>query len=243
MTSEVGSSKLFSELSQNSKVKDFLSGTTNKAVSAVAETAEKTKDTLTQTAREAVNKVTFTKNQAVDSVTETAEQAKSSIHEMVQRTDSFTGSITDAIQAELSNTIHNWVAEHPLINWALHHPLQILGMVLLVIFMLRGLFKLIDKLIVDAWVSAFKYLFQLSSLLLRGLKKDNSSKALSDLEKSLKLELPEQQVQLVEILPRLEVISQEQNQLLQKVTTILEANKSFKLPEKARCSTYKALKD
>lgn len=158
MTSQVGSSLLFSELSQSSKIKDLLNGTTNKAGSAVAETAEKTKDTLTQRATETMNKVTFAKEQAVGSVTETAEQAKSSIHEMVQRTDSFTGSITDAIQAELSKTIHNWVAEHPLIYWALHHPLQMLGIVLIVIFMLRGLFKLIEQLIINAW-------FQLSNIL------------------------------------------------------------------------------
>lgn len=216
---------MFSELSQSSKVKDFLTGTTNKAISAVAETTEKTKGTLTEAAREAVDKVTSAKAQAIGSVTETAEQAKSSINEMVQRTDSFTSDLTDAIQAELSHTIHSWVAEHPLIYWALHHPLQILGMVLLVIFMLRGLFKLIDQLIVDAWLSTFKYPFKLSSLLLGGLTKNNFGKASSDLEKSLKLESHAQQVQLAEILQRLEVMTQEQNQLLQKVTTILEANK------------------
>ena len=176
---------------------------------------------ITQTAREVVNKVTFIKNQAFNSVTEAAEQAKSSINEIVHKTDVLTSGITDAIQVELSNTIHNWVAEHPLIYWALHHPLQMLGIVLLVIFLLRGLFKLIDKLIVDAWLSAFKYPFQLGSLLLGGLTKNNSTKASSELKKSLKLESPEQQVQLVEILQRLEVITQEQNQLLQKVTTIL----------------------
>lgn len=68
----------------------------------MAETTEKTNDTLRGATEEAVNKITLAKEQVISSVTGTA---------------------------ELSHTIHNWLATHPLISWGLHHPLRGLSII------------------------------------------------------------------------------------------------------------------
>ncbi len=216
--------KLQTDLSQAYKgIQNAWSETTYKATGLVTETTAKTNDTLRGATEEAVNKITLAKEQVINSVTGTAEQAKTSINEMVHTADSLASSLANTIQAELSHTIHNWLATHPLISWGLHHPLQILGIVLVVIFLLRGLFKLTDKLIVDALQLVLKLPFKLSVFFLRKVKINNTKESGADVGKSLELASSVQEEELVSILQKMEAINQEQSQLLQRVRTILDS--------------------
>jgi len=203
-----------------------------KAVGTVAETTEKAKVILNEATGQAVNQVTQATEQSLTSLSETTEQAKASITEMVQGTEHLTGGVADAIQVQLSSMIHNWLMAHPVISWAVSHPLQTLGIVLLVIFLVRGLLKLLAQSVEKVWLLVLKSPFLLGQFLFKGssklitLKGANGSKpVLSKPESLVNLESSEQQVQLAQLLQRLEKISQEQSQLLQKVTTILESNK------------------
>lgn len=215
-----------------SKAVSTVKESAQRAVGTVAETAEKAKVSLNEATGQAVNQVTQATQQSLNSLSETTEQAKASINEMVQGTETLTGGVADAIQVQLSKMIHNWLAAHPVISWAISHPLQTLGIVLLVIFLLRGLLKLLAQSIEKVWLLILKSPFLLGQFLFRGssklisLKGVNASQpVLPKPEQFLSLESPNQQVQLAQLLKRIEEISQEQSQLLQKVTAILESNK------------------
>ena len=215
-----------------SKAVSTVKASTEKAVGTVVDTAEKAKVILNEATGQAVNQVTQATEQSLSSLTETTEQAKASINEMVQGTEHLTGGVADAIQVQLSSMIHKWLATHPVISWAISHPLQTLGMMLLVIFLVRGLFKLLAQSIEKVWLLVLKSPFLLGQFLLKGsskligLRGANESQPVSPKpEQVLNLESPEQQVQLAQLLQRIESISQEQSQLLQKVMTILESNK------------------
>jgi hypothetical protein len=221
---------MFSKISLQTELSPAYKGIQNawsdrsyKATGLVVETTEKTNNTLRGATEEAVNKITLAKEQVIGSVTGTAEQAKTSINEIVHTTDNLTSSLANTLQTELSHTIHNWLATHPLISWGLHHPLQILGIVLLVIFLLRGIFKLTDKLIVDALELVLKLPFKLSIFFLRKGKINNTKEAGADVGQSLELASSAQEEELVSILQKLEAMNQEQSQLLQRVRTILDS--------------------
>ncbi len=199
--------------------------TTSESISAVVGTSEKAKNTLTEVTRQAVDQVTQVTDRASSSVAATAEQAKSSINEMVQRTDDLTSSIADAIQTELSSTIQNWGAEHPVIYWTIYHPLQALALFLFIIFIFQNLFKLINRLIIVAWLAVLKLPFNISYYLFKVLKNNANKERFSDVEETVSLVSSAQQIQLSEILQRLETINQEQNQLLQQIIKILGSNK------------------
>jgi hypothetical protein len=215
-----------------SKAVSAVKDSAEKAVGTVAETTEKAKVILNEATGQAVNQVTQATEQSLTSLSETTEQAKASITEMVQGTEHLTGDVADAIQVQLSKMIHNWLAAHPVISWAISHPLQTLGIVLLVVFLLRGLLKLLAQLIEKVWLLVLKSPFLLGQFLFRGSSKLIGLKRANELEpvlpkseQFLSLESPNQQVQLAQLLQRIEEISQEQSLLLQKVTAILESNK------------------
>lgn len=215
-----------------SKAVNTLKDTTNKAVGVVAQTAEKATNTLTQTTEQAVNQVTRVSEQAVDSVTQTAQEAKASLNEMVQGGESLTGSIADAVETQLNHSIHTWMIQHPLIAWGVSHPLLALGIVLLFIVLLRALLNLLAQGIEKAWLALFKSPLALGKFLLASSRRlmdrnreHSPRQTLPEQEELLSLAAPEQQIQLAQILQKLEALNQEQSQLLQKLVILLETNK------------------
>ncbi|MFM9267675.1 hypothetical protein [Tychonema sp. BBK16] len=215
-----------------------VSETTNKAVDAVSHSADKAKETITQTTNSAVNTLNQTTSQAVDSVTQATEKAKASLQDSLDKAENISGAASDAIKNALYTTAKDWMDAHPVILWLVSHPLMGLGMLLLFIFMILGLFQALGSFFAEAWL----FVLQSPGNFIQGFFKVGS-KSVSNLGgvtvSSLVSSNPglnnnsglqvrgvesnslDSQERLANILIRLEAIRQEQSQLLEEVSAIL----------------------
>ncbi len=216
----------------------------NHSLSAVAEAA---KDSLTQSTTKAVNNISQVSAKAVDSIAETTKHAEDSLLESVEKTKN---SLDDALQkAELlSKTVsteveravsslinheldnlRSWIDAHPVISWMLksliwsiNHPIMSIFIILLSIYITWQLFKsfshLLEQGLLATLTAPFKFFLSLFKLSFKPLtfwqRNFNDSSNSQDSNE-----------RLAKLLSRLEAIKQEQNGILQEITTIVSANK------------------
>jgi hypothetical protein len=124
--------------------------------------------------------------------------------------------ISSSIDRAVSTYFSNWLGQHPYLAWSIAHPLPSLGLLLLLILSLVGLFGAIGRGVEQIWLfllkTPFKLLQPIFSLiwgvLSRGLGRDN----LVDTNLS-----PER---IDVIVDRLQALSQEQERLLTELSTL-----------------------
>ena len=145
---------------------------------------------------------------------------------------------SNAIQSAIKGTVKDWIDSHPVVFWLVSHPLISLAILLIFIFIILGLLQALGSLFAQAWLfilqSPVKFMqavlsvgskfvsnvggVAVNSLVSKNPKeKNNSALQLRGVE-SNSLESEER---LANILARLEVIREEQNQLLQEASAIL----------------------
>ena len=118
----------------------------------------------------------------------------------------------------LTQPIQDWLLAHPFGNWLLSHPLWAIGLVLIALLLLSGLFGAIAQLTQTLWIVLLRSPVVLIGWLVAGIV------LLVKAPFSAKGQLPAvetQQQRLAEILDRLDALKQEQDNLLQEAKQIL----------------------
>jgi hypothetical protein len=124
--------------------------------------------------------------------------------------------ISSSIDRAVSTYFSNWLGQHPYLAWSIAHPLPSLGLLLVLILSLVGLFGAIGRGVEQIWLFLLKTPFKLLqpifsliwSVLSRGLGRGN----LVDPNLS-----PER---IDVIVDRLQSLSQEQERLLTELATL-----------------------
>lgn len=148
---------------------------------------------------------------------------------MLQRTDILRSSINSAIQTEFSRIFQDLAIEHPLVSWAFSHPiwtiLLLLVLLSFIVFIIQNLVKSINYLMNTIWVAVLGSPFKLSHYLFNFVKTKASQKKLRDRAIVPVLDSTEQELELSEIMQRLESLNQEQDRLLKQVAKILNTDR------------------
>jgi hypothetical protein len=222
---------------------------TEKANYVLTKGAEETKNILTQTVTDTANNVNKFTSTTVDSIAEQAQHIEDSLlvtgsnieqslenklHKIEQLSTTISTEIEQTITSFLTHQIDNvkaWIDSHPSVSlvlkclaWAVNHPLLSLVIFLLSIFIVLQLFKvcsrLLEKGLLVTLLAPFKFaapLFKSSFMPLSLLGKQSSSAFVSGSQDS--------NDRLNKLLNRLEAIKQEQNSILEEISTIVTANK------------------
>ena len=130
--------------------------------------------------------------------------------------------IVDQVLNSLTAPLQRWLTAHPAGYWLVSHPLWLVGLILIGLLLLSGLFGAIAQLTQKLWIFVlqapllltrwiFAAIFQLLRAIFRW--KGNAEKPVENA----------QQQRLDEILSRLEVLKQEQDDLMKEVKAILTA--------------------
>ncbi|HEY9626036.1 MAG TPA: hypothetical protein V6C84_01935 [Coleofasciculaceae cyanobacterium] len=130
--------------------------------------------------------------------------------------------IVDQVLNILTAPLQKWLAAHPAGYWLVSHPLWLVGLILIGLLLLSGLFGAIAQLTQKLWIFVlqapllltrwiFAAIFQLLGAIFRW-----KGKAEKPVENA-------QQQRLDEILSRLEVLKQEQDDLMKEAKAILTA--------------------
>jgi type VI protein secretion system component VasK len=118
----------------------------------------------------------------------------------------------------LTQPIQDWLLAHPYGNWLLTHPLWAIGLVLIALLLLSGLFGAIAQLTQTLWIILLRSPLLLVGWVVLGIVQ------LVKVPFKPKGALPAaetKQQRLAEILDRLEALKREQDELLQEVKQIL----------------------
>lgn len=227
---------------------DAVTATSEKARGSLTETTGQAVSTVNAATNRAVDTVTATSEKASNSLAETIERTSNSLEGTIQKAEN---AASESVQGAMSSFIDQWIDSikvwidsHPIvlwmvqvILWAINHPIPALVIAILLVFVLQRLLKVLSHLVEKALISLLQAPLKLSQFLLRTGSKSlgrlgrSAIKPASDpgsKEKTLDLKAlsPEsvknsQKERLANILTRLEVIRQEQDQLLQEVAAIV----------------------
>ena len=128
--------------------------------------------------------------------------------------------MSESIEHAVSSYFSQWMAQHPYLAWSIAHPLPSLGLVLLAIFSLWGLFKAIGRGIEQIWIfllkTPFKLLQPIFSLIWGSIERILGHTNFGVEQPSHNL-VAERTCQIID---RLHVLSQEQDLLLQELSTL-----------------------
>ena len=130
--------------------------------------------------------------------------------------------ISASIEHALANYFSQWLIAHPYLAWTIAHPLPSIGLLLLTIFSLWGLIKAIGHGIEQTWLllltTPFRLLQPIFGLMwssIRGMGHNQPS------DKQLNLRsLPNSPERIDYIIDRLEILRQEQDALLQELSSL-----------------------
>ncbi|EKQ70641.1 hypothetical protein OsccyDRAFT_0942 [Leptolyngbyaceae cyanobacterium JSC-12] len=155
-----------------------------------------------------------------EQVSESFQSVQAKSGEMVQQLSSkVSNTMGKGVTNAVSMSLQNWLNAHPLIHWVVDHPLWTVGLVVVTIFLFWGLLRAIARFIEQLWLIILR-----SPLLLFRWVLGISTRTYQRLAEPKDLLVPapiDSQARLTEILTRLEVLRQEQDQLLQEVKTLL----------------------
>jgi hypothetical protein len=152
---------------------------------------------------------------------------------------------SESIERAISNYFSQWLEQHTYLAWAISHPLPSLGLLVVAIFTLSGLFKAIGRGFEQIWLfllkTPFKLLqpiFRLIWSLIRRIFGNTNSSTSSLSVKPVQIPTAEQ-IDL--IVDRLQALTQEQESLLGELSTLMSSS-SVKSDTNARSDTkYKKM--
>jgi cell division protein FtsB len=107
--------------------------------------------------------------------------------------------------------IDQWLASHWWVNFLVHHPLVLLGVVLLIVFLVSGALRAISRTSESLWILALKLPFRLLGWL-----------GVRSLAWWRKNQQDEKGDRLNALLTRLEVLQEEQDAILAEVKTLVQ---------------------
>jgi hypothetical protein len=137
----------------------------------------------------------------------------------------FQDSIVNGLLDSLLTPVQDWLSQYPLFLWLATHPLWLLAVILLVLFLLSGLLRVIAGLTEKLWLALLMFPVTLVRWLWQGMtfliSRPFASKSVtqSGFVNPPTLDTPDR---LTEALNRLETLRQEQDELLKEVKVLLE---------------------
>ncbi|MEO0946808.1 MAG: hypothetical protein AAFY11_01405 [Cyanobacteria bacterium J06641_5] len=96
-------------------------------------------------------------NRALDTLAVSAEQARDSLGSTIAQTEGFRRSMAEAVRQAIVASIQDLLPDGTAVEWLLAHPLYAIGLIILIIFLLGGLLRFINRLTEQVWI----YLLQL----------------------------------------------------------------------------------
>ena len=131
-----------------------------------------------------------------------------------------------SIEHAITSYFTQWLTAHVYLAWIIAHPLPSLGLLLLAIFSLWGLFKAIGRGIEQIWLflltTPFKLLQPLVRLMWRSIQRGLGRTNFSEEQLESKLISPAHSQQIERIIDRLQSLSQEQEKLLSELSTLVD---------------------
>jgi hypothetical protein len=186
------------------------------ALDSLTETTNTIVEKLNQTTENVLNHVNVEASHAIDQITSTTEIAKASLEQTVRQAEQLATAAGDEVERALANLVQNWLDSHPLFHWAIDHPIWAIAIIIFSPVLLLNLFSVILQIARQAGLSLVKAPFELvgqiaKTLLAQMPVKFNQPVAQENSDERLN-----------EILLKLEILRQEQNEFLEEVKMILE---------------------
>lgn len=142
-----------------------------------------------------------------------------------------------SIEHAITSYFTQWLTAHAYLAWIISHPLPSLGLLLLAIFSLWGLFKAIGRGIEQIWLflltTPFKLIQPLVRLMWRSVQRRFGRTNFGDEQLESKLISPEHSQQIEQIIDRLQLLSQEQENLLGELSKLVD-RKSWMVDRKRK---------
>jgi len=229
------------------KASDMVAEKTNAAIYSVTQTADQASYSLSQTAIKAVDNVSVASGKAVNTISETAklaegsivetfEKSKNSLEDTIQKAEQLSNVASTSIEKAVNDFINHrldtlqfWIDAHSTISWTIkslmwgvNHPIYSIVIILLTIFILwqfiKAFSRLIEKGLLITLIAPFKFVQSLFKFNFKPLNifTDNSTSALTSQANNERL---------AKLLTRLETNKQEQNDIIQQITTLVSSNK------------------
>jgi phage-related protein len=205
--------------------RNTISQTTNNAANIISESAETARNTISQTTSNAASSINAISNQAISNVNEVTEKTKASLEETLQQAQAVNHALSQSIQTGINSLIHDWISAHPFLFWMMSHPLYSFIILLLTVLLLAGLFRAISSLTAGFWIQMLTAPLKLLTSI--GKLTVGSAGTLSLWGFRRFSQPQDQQIssqeKISQIFSRLEAIKQEQDQLLQELSTLLHS--------------------
>jgi hypothetical protein len=128
--------------------------------------------------------------------------------------------ISSSIDRAVSTYISHWLGQHPYLAWSIAHPLPSLGLLLLSILSLLGLFKAIGRGVEQIWLFLLKTPFKLLQPIFRAIW-DVLPRVLG---RGNLVDANPTPARIDAIVDRLQVLTQEQERLLKELSTLRNVN-------------------
>jgi len=213
-----------------------------------AQTAQQTKIAVTEMAGKAVSTVNEATHQMFTSLGQKGEEGKVFLGDRLQGADNLSNSVSTKLENAIAtvierqmNTVNLWIDAHPTVSWltqallwGINHPILSLVILIFALVILRQFIKALGSFVEQAilWIvkAPFKLVQFLFSLISKPLSKSRAneleSTQLEDNVLALSSSMPasisyEHKERLRNILRRIEVLKEEQDELLQEVKSIL----------------------
>ena len=134
--------------------------------------------------------------------------------------------MNQSIETAITSYFSQWLGNHPYLAWTISHPLPSIGLLLLLAFILGGLFRAIGGVFEQTWIFLLKTPFKLLQPIFQGLWRSieqifgHNNLSGWKITKKPDHSLPIQR--RAQILDRLQTLNQEQNLLLQELSSLAD---------------------
>jgi hypothetical protein len=144
-----------------------------------------------------------------------------------------------SIEHAITSYFTQWLTAHSYLAWIISHPLPSLGLLLLAIFSLWGLFKAVGRGIEQIWLflltTPFKLIQPILRLVWRSIQRGFGHTNSSGEQLESKLISSPHSERIERIIDRLQLLSQEQEHLLGELSTLVDsAHPKSKVRTKSR---------
>lgn len=149
--------------------------------------------------------------------------------------------ISESIDRSVGAVFNQWLMAHPYLAWTIAHPLLSLGLLLLAIFSLRGLFQAIGRGIDRVWLFLLTTPFKLLQPIFQGIWSSIYSRfghTNSSQEFAVPATAKPETERIAVVVARLQQIGQEQELLLQELATLTNSASVISQVDRASDTQY-----